>query len=421
MVMFSKRILSERTAQLAANLAVLLTLIVALQVPSFAFLQSAADPSDPNNLYGQAMTAYNQNRFTDAKTLFESVRGAHAEDAKRYLSNISKYREAMQLAKGALDRKPDEQDAETLDFAIAKCQEAIAVKADGPWNPQQMLEKAKSLRVSIGQQTRTKALTRDQDLCQKALEASKGHRYREAELASCALANDSAGYSCGGDEAVNLCQEMRDLSRSGGSQVARGTAPRSDDSSAVSIAAGGDSTFYEKAVAAFEQNDFEGARKLLRRVSGSDKTNAADYLDKIERYTRLMKEAARAASASKLDDARSSYQQAAQIKSDGPGNPQEQSALLDLRQGIAEFYEGNYAQADQHLASYADHSGTKADLAHFYLGASKLSEYFLAGGENPVLHDEAVNDFRVAKKAGFLPQNLELSPKILKAYEQVAF
>ena len=114
----------------------------------------------------------------------------------------------MQLAKGALDRKPDEQDAETLDFAIAKCQEAIAVKADGPWNPQQMLEKAKSLRVSIGQQTRTKALTRDQDLCQKALEASKGHRYREAELASCALANDSAGYSCGGDEAVNLCQEL---------------------------------------------------------------------------------------------------------------------------------------------------------------------------------------------------------------------
>src|SRR5207237_799202 len=87
------------------------------------------------------------------------------------------------------------------------------------------------------------------------------------------------------------------------------------------------------AVAAFEQNDFEGARKLLQRVSGSDKTNAADYLDKIERYTRLMKEAARAASASKLDDARSSYQQAAQIKSDGPGNPQEQSALLDLRQG----------------------------------------------------------------------------------------
>jgi len=68
---------------LAANLAVLLTLIVALQVPSFAFLQSAADPSDPNNLYGQAMTAYNQNRFTDAKTLFESVRGAHAEDAPR--------------------------------------------------------------------------------------------------------------------------------------------------------------------------------------------------------------------------------------------------------------------------------------------------------------------------------------------------
>lgn len=419
--MFANQDFFKASAGITATLiSIFVVQLCVIAPPTFA-LQAAANQSDLGDPYTQALAAYNQNKFTDAKTLFESVRGNHADDAKRYLANITKYREAMQLAKSALGREPDEQDADTLDFAIAKCQEAIAIKADGPGSPQQMLEKAKSLRATMNQQTRAKVNTRDQDLCRQALQFSREHRYREAELASCALSNDSPGYSCGGDEAANLCQEMRDLVKSGGSQVSRRNPPPSDDSSAVSKAGGGESSPYEKAVAAFEQNDFAGASKLFRRVRGEDKANAADYLDKIERYTHAMKEAAKAAAASKLDEARSSYQTAAQIKADGPGKPLEQVALLDLQQGISEFYEGNYPKANRLLSAYSTESNQKAELAHFYLGASKMSEYFLAGGQNPVLRDEAVNDFRVAKKAAFSAQDLEVSPKILKAYEQVSF
>lgn len=382
--------------------------------------QLAPAQSDPDS-YSQAVAAYNQNRFTDARTLFETVRGAHAEDAKRYLDKIKKYREAIELANDAISRKPDELDADTLDFAIARCDEAIAIKADGPYKPQEMREKAKALRASLTQRTGAQTKFRDQDLCQRALDYSRSRRYRDAELAGCALANDNPAYACGGDEAANLCQEMRDLAKSGGSQAPRGSRSPSNDSSAAPVAGESPSSTFDQAVAAFDQNDFEAAKKLFHRVKGTDKANAADYLDKIEKYQHAMKAAAKAVHASNLDEARSSYQQAAQIKADGPGNPQEEIALVDLRQGITEFYEGNYADADRHLAAYANESNRKADLAHFYLGASKMSEYYLAGGQNPVLRDEAVNDFRVAKKAGFLAQDLDVSPKILKAYEQVSF
>ena len=383
-------------------------------------LQLAPAQSEPDR-YSEAVSAYNQNRFPDARTLFETVRGAHAEDAKRYLDKIKKYREAIELANDAINRKPDELDADTLDFAVAKCDEAIAIKADGPYKPQEMREKAKALRASLTQRTGAQTKFRDQDLCRRALDYSRSHRYRDAELAGCALANDNPGYSCGGDEAANLCQEMRDLAKSGGSQAPRAAPPGNNDSSVAPVAGENLSSTFDKAVAAFDQNDFETAKKLFYRVKGNDKANAAGYLDKIEKYQRAMKAADEAVNASKLDEARSSYQEAAQIKADGPGNPQEELALLDLRQGVTEFYEGNYADADRHLAAYATESNRKADLAHFYLGASKMSEYFLAGGQNPVLRDEAVNDFRVAKKAGFLAQDLEVSPKILKAYEQVSF
>lgn len=417
--MFASEYVLNVRLRVAAKFVMMLWLACIIDAYAFALFQSGQSQQD--DLYAQAVTAYNQNRFTDAKTLFESVHGNHAEDAKRYLENIKKYRDAMDLAKGAMSRNPDELDADTLDFAISKCEEAIAIKADGPYKPQEMLQKAKSLRASLTQQSGAKTQIRDKDLCQQALTFSRAHRYREAELAACALANDSAAYSCGGDEATNLCQEMRDLSRSGGSQVARRSEPTGDETSPGSTAGAEGASTYDKAVAAFEQNDFEGAKKLFRRVSGSDKANASAYLDKIERYTRAITQATKAVSASKLDEARELYHEAAQIKADGPGNPQQEAAMLDLRQGVTEFYEGNYADADRHLAAYASESNQKSELAHFYLGASKMSEYFLAGSQNPVLRDEAVNDFRVAKKAGFPATDLDVSPKILKAYEQVSF
>lgn len=40
------------------------------------------------------------------------------------------------------------------------------------------------------------------------------------------------------------------------------------------------------------------------------------------------------------------------MKPGGPGNPEEQVAILDLEQGIDEFYSGHYAEAQDRLLTY---------------------------------------------------------------------
>jgi hypothetical protein len=50
-----------------------------------------------------------------------------------------------------------------------------------------------------------------------------------------------------------------------------------------------------------------------------------------------------------------------------------------------------------------------------------MSQFFLAGGQDGSLREEALNDFRKAKEAGFQPKNLDVSPKILKVYEELAY
>ncbi len=64
-----------------------------------AALQSSSE-SEQEERYNQAVQAYTQNRFTDARTLFEGVRGSHSEEAKKYLGNIKAYKDAMEEAEG---------------------------------------------------------------------------------------------------------------------------------------------------------------------------------------------------------------------------------------------------------------------------------------------------------------------------------
>ena len=121
------------------------------------------------------------------------------------------------------------------------------------------------------------------------------------------------------------------------------------------------------------------------------------------------------------DQARSSYRDAASIAPNGPGNPQQQIALLDLEQGIDGFYAGNYEQASRYLEAYAAESSDHPGLLHFYSGATKLAKFFQEGTRNNDLHNQALEDFRKAKAARFVPdQHADLSPKILREYQQLA-
>jgi len=385
-----------------------------------AAFQSSSE-SEQEERYNQAVQAYTQNRFTDARTLFEGVRGSHSEEAKKYLGNIKAYKDAMEEAEGIMQRSPDELDPANLDVAIAKYQEAIAIKSDGPWKPKEKLEKATALKASL-KRSGPSIEARERDLCSKFLNASKAHYYDQAKLMACALANDDPAFSCGGDEALHWCQQMQELTKMGPSM-----GPLKTGQNALVSAAGVHPSPtipkdpFEKAKAAFDANDFEKARSEFQRGTGDDKASAQEYLERINQYQSSMKEAARLAHDSKYEEARAAYLEAANRKPDGPGNPQEQAGSMALLQGLTQFYAGNYSQARESLAAYVQDNTTKANLAHFYMGACEMSRFFLAGGQDGSLREEALNDFRKAKEAGFQPKNLEVSPKILKVYEELAY
>lgn len=250
-----------------------LALLFAAAPPRVAAQGPSADA------FERAVDAYNNNRFTEAQSLFSGVAGMHAPEAGTYLEKIRTYKEALETAQTMLSRSPDEMDNASLDLAIRQIQQALSIKADGPYHPNDLLAKAKELKATLAQRDRSNAASRDQDLCNKALEASKAERYEDAQRFSCLVAYDNPGFQCGGDEAANVCQEMKDLlaSRPGGTSK---PAPRSHDADA-----------FEKAKSAYDGNDFDAAGKLFQQVTDQRQSEASKYLDKINRYQTAMKQA----------------------------------------------------------------------------------------------------------------------------------
>jgi hypothetical protein len=96
----------------------------------------------------------------------------------------------------------------------------------------------------------------------------------------------------------------------------------------------------------------------------------------------------------------------------------------DLERAIALFYKGdpdNLLTAEV-LLENSGGKGKKKALGDFYMGASKLSRFYLAGAnkedkEQKQMYTEALKSFQQAHKvAGFKPP-LEISPKVLRAYQ----
>lgn len=393
--------------------------LLAIAIAVFCFASSGFSQDDQNHLFEHAVQAYNNNDFTEAQRSFEAVKGPHTEEAEQYVSKIKAYREAMTLGESVLNRSADELDVRSLDYAIKKFEEALSIKSDGPRDPKGKLRRAQTLKAPLEEQVRSTSEAWEKEFCQKALEAARTHHYKEAVLYSCPLANDSPGYSCGGDEALHLCQQMRELVQLNPDSTL--PSPLKKSSPAESPGAADARSAFQAATAAYESNDFDRATTLLQVVKGSEQSEARQYLKRIESYNFFMKQAEQSLGGLHYDQARANYQEAARIKADGPGEPKAQAILMDLEQGISEFYSGNYDEADLYLAAYAEESTQRQDLAHFYLGASKISRFLLGGGQDRSLRDEALSEFRIAKQQGFQATNQDVSPKILKAYEQVSF
>jgi hypothetical protein len=384
--------------------------IMSIVLMFVALACSLAAQTDQDALFNQAVDTYKQNQFTQAQQKFQQVTGSHTQEALQYIQKMKAYRDAIDVAKSEIDRSPDERDANSLDYAIQRLEQAIQIKPDGPWDPNGLLAKARDLRAQFEKKNTERSKTVDSDFCAKAIAAAEQHHYGEAARFVCAVANDNPGYQCGGDEAVHLCQVDTELARI--DKTAPANAPTAVERTPHSPA-------LDKAVAAYDKNEFEQAHKLFQQADSNSKSVAAMYLEKITHYNDAWSAAQQQARDGKYEQARASFLTAANIKPDGPGDPQAHASTMELFLGLEHFYSGDYPVAIQALQDCARTNISKQSLVHFYLGASELARYFVTGSEDSALHENALNDLRVAKQAGFKAIDQEVSPKILKVYNDL--
>ncbi|HXE90109.1 MAG TPA: hypothetical protein VNK82_04005 [Terriglobales bacterium] len=85
---------------------------------------------------------------------------------------------------------------------------------------------------------------------------------------------------------------------------------------------------FDDAVGAYTRNDFNSARSLFGQISGRRESEARNYLNKIREYEQAMGEGDRLASASNFRGALQSYNDAATIKPDGPGDPRAKASRM---------------------------------------------------------------------------------------------
>jgi hypothetical protein len=295
---------------------------------------------------------------------------------------------------------------------------------------------------------------------------------------------------------------------------------------------------FDQAVQAYNRNDFNGARGLFQSVTGGKKGEAENYLNRIKQYESAMAEGDRLAAAKNYKAAQGSYNEAATLKGDGPGDPRTKASQMAslgsgsttttppvvtattttttkpppvtttttsppivrapvvaavkepskpkvdvgkllaeaeaakakgdiaaakskyiavlaaddknaqarvgletlpketgpvqtkasseadvmLAKGIREYYQGLFEKSEVHITDYLDVNGSKTGLSHFYLGASKLTRFYLGGEKDTGLKRDAQAAFRLAKQtSGFKPPGESfLSPKILKTYNDIS-
>ena len=296
-----------------------------------------------------------------------------------------------------------------------------------------LFAKAHALKVQVEKAHAAGSNAMDMEFCAKAIAASGERHFKEAAQLICAVANDNPGYSCGGDEAVHMCQINTDLAKLGRMPPEKITTEKTPDKITANKKAPvqpppapvvepvANTAALDRAKAAYDANNFDRARTLFQHVDANSKSAAAEYLDKISRYNDALASAEKSARSGQYDSARTSFAAASAIKPDGPGDPQTRAATMELLLGLDQFYSGDYVSAIQQLQDYSRTGTQKQPLARFYLGASKLARYFVTGSEDSSLQQDALNDLKIAKQAGFKTAGQDVSPKIIEAYNDLKF
>lgn len=200
---------------------------------------------------------------------------------------------------------------------------------------------------------------------------------------------------------------------------------------------------------AYQKNDFMTAQTLLLSVNGARRDSAQALVHNIDEYTKNFNAGLRLAQRRKYRQALQRYTAAQKIKEDGPweieakiaqlqreiapeigprnsqpqvDKPQSSSDDQKLVEAMSNYCRGNYQRAENDLSGY-EGQGPKKALALFYLGASKLARYYLAGEpkDQGAVYQEAIASFRNAKQSArdFRPPEQYVSPRIIKVFNEV--
>ena len=109
-----------------------------------------------------------------------------------------------------------------------------------------------------------------------------------------------------------------------------------------------------------------------------------------------------------------------------PSDRQQDSEDVEdsLTQGITDFYASHFSHADDAIGVYLQEGGSHyAGAAHFYLGASLLTQAFLTSPKDrprvESLREQARTQFTAAKQLHYKPVESALSPKVLGEWAQV--
>lgn len=89
-----------------------------------------------------------------------------------------------------------------------------------------------------------------------------------------------------------------------------------------------------------------------------------------------------------------------------------------LRDGLQDYFEGKYDDAERNLTEYLQNGGKKQGLAYFFRGASHSTRFFVSGEKDVPEKQLALDDFRAVKEhaAQFRPPDKYVSSKILALY-----
>ncbi|HLY59925.1 MAG TPA: hypothetical protein VKV95_04090 [Terriglobia bacterium] len=176
-----------------------------------------------------------------------------------------------------------------------------------------------------------------------------------------------------------------------------------------------DEAKYQNAINLSKQGKIDAARTIFNQLASGGCPRGPDAKNEL---TTLAKAAAVAPPKPSIKTA------PPPINNQAPVNNQPDSGSMAtdqmLRDGLQEYFEGKYDDAERNLSKYLQNNGKKQGLAYFFRGASHSTRYFISGEKEVPEKQMAIEDFRALKEhnAQFRLPEKYVSQKILALYAQ---